>query len=111
MKNNLQQQSYPVNSGQMTISTCRGEIRRLKAQFEIKDEQNRKLADKIQGLHEVVYNSNNRINHLTIDLEKQKRIVGKYSIQVDTLKNELQAGFFLLFNRMPLVFLIFIQFF
>ena len=101
LQNNSQQQSYIVNIGQKTISTSREEIRRLKAQFETKDEQNRNLTDNIQGLQAAISNSNkvsqvanSRINYLTNDLEKQKRTVGKYWIQLDTLKNELQAGSF-----------------
>ena len=101
MQNILQQKSYLVNIGQKTISTSREEIRRLKAQFVTKDEQNRKLTNKIQELHAVISNNKNRISNLTTDLEKQKRTVaqqeqtvGKYWIQVDTLKNELQARVF-----------------
>ena len=98
LQNNLLRQSYLVNTDQKTISTSREEIRRLKDKFDTQDEQNRKLRDKIQGLNAIISNNNSRINYLTTDLEKQKRAVGKYWIQIDTLKNELQARSFVFFR-------------
>ena len=78
-------------------STSREEIRRLNNQISSKNEQNQKLTKDIQGFRAVISNNETRMNNLTSDLEKQKRTVGKYrgySIQVDTLKNELQVWSF-----------------
>ena len=86
---------------QNIASTSREEIRRLNSQISSKNEHNRKLTEDIQGFLAVISNNDRRMNNLTSDFEKQKRTmakqkqsVGKYSIQVDTLKNELQAWSF-----------------
>ena len=73
--------------------SSREEITRLNNQISSKNEQNRKLTKDIQGFHAVISNNESRMNNLTSDLKKQKRTVGKYSIQVDTLKNELKARY------------------
>ena len=86
--------SSPVSVSQNIASTSREEIRRLNNQIISKNEQNRKLKKDIQGFHAVISNNDRRMNNLTSDLGKQKRTVGKYSMQVETLKNELQAWSF-----------------
>ena len=83
-----------IQNSASQLVTSREEIRRLNNQIGSKNEHNRKLTGDIQGLHAVISTNNNRINYLTTDLEKQKRKVSKYSMQVDTLKNELQARSF-----------------